>query len=73
MIVLHVSRLLAAAAFVVLGIVWSGNHSLTVAIWWAVCAAIAVVLTVLADLSPEKRRELAYMIPGASKNWEDYV
>ena len=73
MIALQLARLLAAAGFVVLGIVWSGNHSLTTGIWWAVCFVLAVVFSLLLDLPAAKRRQLAHAIPGASKHWEDYV
>ncbi|HEY4278481.1 MAG TPA: hypothetical protein VGM91_09695 [Conexibacter sp.] len=76
MIALHVSRLLAAAGFVVLGIVWSGNHSLTVAIWWAICFALSAVFTILADMPADKRPTLGDVwakVPGSSKEWTDYV
>jgi hypothetical protein len=68
-------RLVAVAAFVVLGIVWSSERTETLAVLWSVSFAFVAVLAVWADLEPRMRPTLSGLwaaLPGPSKNPDDY-
>ncbi len=70
-----VSRLSAAVAFVVFGILWSSSHSSTLAALWVVSFVCLVVAALWYDIPPESRPRLSaawYHVPGSSKNPDDY-
>lgn len=70
-----ITRLAAAVAFVVLGIVWSSDQTETLATLWAISFVLVAVSAVWSDLEPGKRpgaARLAAARPSLSKNPDDY-
>ena len=71
-----VLRLLAFAAFVVFGIVWSDDQgNSTIAALWAISFGLTALLALLADLPAGKRPTLAGIweaVPSPSKDPADY-
>jgi hypothetical protein len=68
-------RLIAFAAFVVFGIVWSSDQNETIAVLWAISFGVTALLAVAADVPAEKRRSPAQLwaaVPGPSKDPADY-
>jgi hypothetical protein len=71
-----VLRLVAFAAFVVFGVIWSGDPgNETIAALWAVSFGVTALLALLADVPADRRPTLAGMweaLPSPSKNPADY-
>lgn len=70
-----ITRLAAAVAFVVLGIVWSSEQTETLATLWAISFVLVAATALWGDLEPSKRPtpgRLWAALPGPSKNPDDY-